>query len=55
LGEMFNQVKCISGSTILGSGDVALILDVPAIVNRCVNDSRNSNPLTLQHVSGVAA
>ncbi len=55
LGEMFNQVKCISGSTILGSGDVALSLDVPAIVNRCVNDSRNSNPLTLQHVSGVAA
>ena len=55
LGEMFNQVKCISGSTILGSGDVALILDVPAIVNRCVNDSRNSNPLTPQHVSGVAA
>ena len=49
LGEMFNQVKCISGSTILGSGDVALILDVPAIVNRCVNDSRNTNPLSLEH------
>jgi two-component system chemotaxis sensor kinase CheA len=55
LGEMFNQVKCISGSTILGSGEVALILDVPSIVNRCVNDSRSSNPLTLQHASGVAA
>jgi two-component system chemotaxis sensor kinase CheA len=55
LGEMFNQVKCISGSTILGSGDVALILDVPSIVNRCVNDSRNANPLALQHAGGVAA
>jgi len=32
LGKMFNQVSCISGSTILGSGDVALILDVPALV-----------------------
>ncbi len=37
LGQMFNQVSCISGSTILGSGDVALILDVPALVRRCIN------------------
>jgi two-component system chemotaxis sensor kinase CheA len=34
LGKMFQQVKCISGSTILGSGDVALILDVPALVRQ---------------------
>jgi two-component system chemotaxis sensor kinase CheA len=34
LGQMFNQVQCISGSTILGSGDVALILDVPALVRQ---------------------
>ena len=32
LGRVFNQVKCISGSTILGNGDVALILDVAALV-----------------------
>lgn len=37
LGEVFAQVKCISGSTILGSGDVALILDVPALIARCVH------------------
>jgi two-component system chemotaxis sensor kinase CheA len=37
LGSMFNQVACISGSTILGSGDVALILDVPQLVKRSVN------------------
>ena len=37
LGQMFNQVSCISGSTILGSGDVALILDVPALVRRCIS------------------
>ena len=34
LGQMFNQVQCISGSTILGSGEVALILDVPALVRQ---------------------
>jgi two-component system chemotaxis sensor kinase CheA len=28
LGQIFSQVQCISGSTILGSGDV-VILDVP--------------------------
>ncbi|MES2151849.1 MAG: chemotaxis protein CheA [Pseudomonadota bacterium] len=31
LSPMFNGVDCISGSTILGSGDVALILDVGAL------------------------
>jgi two-component system chemotaxis sensor kinase CheA len=36
LGKMFYQSKCISGSTILGSGDVALILDVPALVNQAM-------------------
>jgi len=36
LGEMFNQVKCISGSTILGNGGVALILDVPSLVRQAV-------------------
>ena len=32
LGRVFSQVKCISGSTILGNGNVALILDVAALV-----------------------
>ena len=36
LGHIFNQVTCISGSTILGSGDVALILDVPALVRQAI-------------------
>ena len=38
LGQMFSQVKCISGSTILGSGDVALILDIPALVRQAVQN-----------------
>ena len=36
LGHIFKQVTCISGSTILGSGDVALILDVPALVRQAM-------------------
>jgi two-component system chemotaxis sensor kinase CheA len=31
---MFSRVKCISGSTILGSGEVALILDVPTLLHQ---------------------
>ncbi|WP_233832001.1 chemotaxis protein CheA [Paraburkholderia sp. ZP32-5] len=31
LSPVFSRVRCISGSTILGSGDVALIIDVPAL------------------------
>ena len=33
LSPMFSEVKCISGSTILGSGEVALILDVGALMH----------------------
>ena len=42
LGQMFNQVKCISGSTILGSGEVALILDVPALVRQASSNEKQS-------------
>lgn len=34
LGRMFNQVNGIAGSTILGNGEVALILDVPALARQ---------------------
>ncbi|MFB0934436.1 MAG: chemotaxis protein CheA [Propionivibrio sp.] len=33
LGRLFSNLRGISGSTILGSGEVALILDVAALVN----------------------
>jgi two-component system chemotaxis sensor kinase CheA len=32
LGKLFEHVRGIGGSTILGSGEVALIVDVPALV-----------------------
>jgi two-component system chemotaxis sensor kinase CheA len=36
LAKIFTRAECISGSTILGSGEVALILDVPALVRQAV-------------------
>ncbi len=32
LGKIFSHVRGISGSTILGNGEVALIIDVPDLV-----------------------
>ncbi|HJW26328.1 MAG TPA: chemotaxis protein CheW, partial [Rhodocyclaceae bacterium] len=41
LGNVFAGLEGISGFTILGSGQVALILDVPGLVRRVVRqDSR---------------
>ena len=34
LGKLFEKLAGISGSTILGTGEVALILDVPALVQK---------------------
>lgn len=42
LGKIFSQLSGISGSTILGSGDVAVILDVAALVNRAADQEVNS-------------
>jgi two-component system chemotaxis sensor kinase CheA len=36
LGALFNGLRGISGSTILGNGEVALILDVPELVGAAV-------------------
>ncbi len=34
LGKLFRKVDCVSGSSILGNGEVALILDVPTLVQQ---------------------
>ena len=44
LDEVFTQVKCISGSTILGSGEVALILDVPQLVHQALAGAAAARP-----------
>ncbi|MDE2078060.1 MAG: chemotaxis protein CheA [Burkholderiales bacterium] len=37
LGQVFQQIRGLAGSTILGSGEVALILDVPALLELATN------------------
>lgn len=36
LGKLFANLRGIGGSTILGSGEVALILDVPTLIQRAI-------------------
>ncbi len=48
LGKLFGNLKGISGSTILGSGKVALILDVPALIQgAAAREARTMLPGTL--------
>lgn len=42
LGKIFSQLSGISGSTILGSGDVAVILDVAALINRAASQESSA-------------
>jgi two-component system chemotaxis sensor kinase CheA len=42
LGDIFDRVTCVGGSTILGSGEVALILDVAALVEQARENARPS-------------
>jgi len=37
LGKVFQNLKGISGATILGSGEVAMIIDIPELINRVIN------------------
>ncbi|MBL8473836.1 MAG: chemotaxis protein CheA [Rhodocyclaceae bacterium] len=43
LGGIFRRLKGIAGSTILGSGEVALILDVQSLVHIC-SEKQNGSP-----------
>jgi two-component system chemotaxis sensor kinase CheA len=43
LGKMFRAADCVTGSSILGNGEVALILDVPALVRRAAARNRHSS------------
>ena len=42
LGKIFQNLKGLSGATILGSGDVGLIIDVPALATMVAGQQRNS-------------
>ena len=43
-GKMFRKVDYVSGSSILGTGEAALILDVPALVRPAISPVRNRAP-----------
>ncbi|WED23407.1 chemotaxis protein CheA [Vibrio sp. JC009] len=43
LGQVFRQLKCFSGATILGNSDVAMILDVPALVRLATSVHEKNN------------
>ncbi|KAA8559323.1 Chemotaxis protein CheA [Pseudomonas extremaustralis] len=53
LGKLFGALRGISGSTILGSGAVALILDIPALLNQIVQLEART-PLVPQSPPAVA-
>lgn len=47
LGKLFGALRGISGSTILGNGSVALILDVPSLLTQIVSmENRNASLLS---------
>ncbi|KYC29169.1 Chemotaxis protein histidine kinase-like protein [Sterolibacterium denitrificans] len=56
LGQLFRHLRGISGSTILGSGDVALILDVPVLVQQAAS-RENEQTASAMHSTrpGMAA
>lgn len=45
MGVIFEKLKGLSGATILGSGEIALIFDIPTLVNYVVRLSANDNIL----------
>jgi two-component system, chemotaxis family, sensor kinase CheA len=49
LGKALQRVKCISGSSILGNGDVALILDVPELIRQAHEVPASVNYKSLTH------
>ena len=56
LSKMFAQVRGISGSSILGSGDVALILDVPLLMQEAqISRSHAGNPHGVAQRSSASA
>jgi len=49
LGEVFSGLDGISGFTILGNGNVALILDVPGLVRRVAGNESRRNARASSH------
>lgn len=52
LGQLFQHLSGISGSTILGSGQVALILDIPSLFRQSQQRAEGETPHLLPSPSG---
>lgn len=52
LGQLFQHLSGISGSTILGSGQVALILDIPSLFRQSQHRAEGETPHLLPSPSG---
>jgi|TARA_Y100000310_G_scaffold335429_1_gene417483 two-component system chemotaxis sensor kinase CheA len=44
LGQIFEKLRGISGATVLGSGDIALILDIAELINAVSTSSETTRP-----------
>jgi two-component system chemotaxis sensor kinase CheA len=55
LGDKFKNIRGIAGSTILGNGLVALILDVPGLMRAVMQSPRDEAAPTLAHWRGEQA
>lgn len=55
LGRLFGAVRGISGSTILGSGEVALILDVPALIQLAADRETTAERKPIELAESLAA
>lgn len=44
MGALFGGLRCISGSSILGNGKVALILDIPALLKALIEQHSKQQP-----------
>jgi two-component system chemotaxis sensor kinase CheA len=47
LGKVFSHIRGVGGFTILGSGEVALILDVPSLVAQVMHEDEQRGTLAL--------
>ncbi len=53
LGKLFTHIKGVAGSTILGNGKVALIVDVPTLFEFCEHSHHHGH--LLQHMPAQTA
>ncbi|WP_226503518.1 chemotaxis protein CheA [Pseudomonas sp. MWU16-30317] len=51
LGPLFGGLRGISGSSILGNGSVALILDIPALLKTLIEQHSQHRPRAIEHSS----